>query len=158
MKRAEMILFLRDHPNVKITHTSFDSDEYIYSLENGCIYDENGYLFEDWTNARWSRDGIRSRTGGLWEDGWKIKDEQEECTSPLEEAEPEEDFGPKVSKKAYMELRDNFISFVCSGVHNPAPYCANVSEKCVNGYGWCKQDSAACRGFSPKVERKGNFK
>lgn len=151
MKRAEMIVFIRTHPNTKITHPLFDSDEYIYFSEDGCVYDERGRLFEDWTNTRWSRDGVRARAGGSWEDGWEIKEER--GASEDDNQAPR----PRVSMSAYNSLRDMFTDFVCSGIHNPAPYCENVSQKCVNCYGWCKQDDDACRGFSPRVERKGNL-
>lgn len=152
MKRAEMIMFLKAHPNVKITHPLFDSDEYIYSSEDGCVYDERGSLFADWTNTRWSRDGIRCRTGEQWSDGWEIKEEQ----SNSENAGLEENQSRRVSMKAYDDLRDMFTDYVCSGIHNPAHYCENVSESCVNNYGWCKKDGEGCKGFSPRVKRKGN--
>ena len=71
MTRDEMIEFIKSNPCVKITHTLFDASEHIYSQDNGNVYDERGYLFEDWySNAR---DGIRSRIGGRWETGWSIK-------------------------------------------------------------------------------------
>lgn len=157
MKRVEMIMFITTHPNVKITHTLFDDDEYIYFAEDGCVYDERGSLFEDWRNARWARDGIRKRTGSQWEDGWEIKSEQDNGKVPDEGGCHEESQAIRVSMKAYNALRDMFVDFVCSGIHNPAPYCENVSDKCVNCYGWCKQDSDECRGFSPRIERKGNI-
>lgn len=50
----------------------------------------------------------------------------------------------------YAELRENFIDYVCSGVSNLAPYCANKSGFCVNARGWCIEGSGACKGFSPK--------
>ena len=49
----------------------------------------------------------------------------------------------------YHELRENFIDYVCSGIPNVAPYCLNKCEECVNGYGWCKQNSDKCQGFNP---------
>ena len=74
MTRDEMINFIKEHPNVKITHVLFDKDEYIYSKNDGNVYDENDYLFEDWSSCGPScSDGIRIREGGIWEDGWKIK-------------------------------------------------------------------------------------
>lgn len=72
MTRDEMIVFMEENPNVKITHTLFDSDEYIYQKEDGKVYDENGYLFDDWYSDR--NNGVRMRTGGNWEDGWSVKE------------------------------------------------------------------------------------
>lgn len=74
MSRDEMIQFIKANPIVKITHTLFDEFEYIYSAQDGNVYDENGYLFEDWYSFGCSRrDGIRERVGGRWETGWSIK-------------------------------------------------------------------------------------
>ena len=69
--RAWALDILKNQPNVKITHRYFSSDEYIYGKEDGNVYDENGYLFEDWESDRFS--GMRMRFGGVWEDGWDYK-------------------------------------------------------------------------------------
>ena len=76
MTRTEMITFIKENPNVPITHPLFTIDEYIFSVENGKVYTEEGYLFEDWysPNDRTGWNGIRMRTGGWWEDGWHIKE------------------------------------------------------------------------------------
>ena len=71
MTRTEMIEFLNKNPNVKVSHSSFGSDEYLYQ-KNGYIYDENGYLFEDWWSKR--HNGLRMRSGDVWEDGWYVKE------------------------------------------------------------------------------------
>ena len=75
MTRDQMIALIQNNHNVHITHTLFSDNEYIFSAENGNVYDENGYLFEDWYSPNnvtgWN--GIRERTGGRWEDGWSIK-------------------------------------------------------------------------------------
>ena len=52
----------------------------------------------------------------------------------------------------YNDLRDDFIDYVCSGVQNPAPYCGNATEKCVDARGWCVNNE--CNGFTPRGERK----
>jgi hypothetical protein len=36
------------------------------------VYDENGYVFETWIGT--FHNGIRMRTGGLWETGWSVKE------------------------------------------------------------------------------------
>ena len=46
MSRNEMIEFIRKNPFVHITHFLFDNDEYIYSYEDGLVYDEHGYLLK----------------------------------------------------------------------------------------------------------------
>lgn len=77
MTRTEMIEFIKANPHVEITHFLFDEDEYIYSDNDGVVWDERGYLFEDWsspTNSWIGIGGIRIRTGGQWEDGWHIKE------------------------------------------------------------------------------------
>ena len=77
MTREVMIVFMEENPNVKITHTLFGSEEYIYQKEDGDVYDENGYLFDDWYSDR--NNGVRMRTGGNWEDGWSVKFDKETC-------------------------------------------------------------------------------
>lgn len=47
MYRDTMIKFMEENPGVKIIHGLFGNDEFIYQKNNGCVYDENGYLFED---------------------------------------------------------------------------------------------------------------
>ena len=61
-----------------------------------------------------------------------------------------------VEAEKYDELRENFIDYVCSGIPNVAPYCANRCRECVDGRGWCKEDPATCKGFNPALERKDN--
>lgn len=76
MTRTEMIAFIRKNPHVFVAHTLFDESEYIYTGDDGFVYDENGYLFEDWGDGfgSWNRNNsIRTRIGGQWEDGWYIK-------------------------------------------------------------------------------------
>lgn len=72
MTRDEMIAFISEHPNVKITHPLFGSEEYLIGKEDGNVYDEKGYLFEDWHSDR--NNGLRMRKGDIWEKGWMVKD------------------------------------------------------------------------------------
>ena len=77
MTRTEMIEFVKENPYVHITHLLFDDSEYIYSADDGNVYEENGYLFENWDSVTdmWSGvNGIRMRTGGGWANGWRIKE------------------------------------------------------------------------------------
>lgn len=77
MTREAMIEFMEENPNVKITHSLFGSEEYIYQKENGNVYDENNYLFDDWYSD--TNNGVRMRTGGNWEDGWSVKFDKDTC-------------------------------------------------------------------------------
>lgn len=63
-----------------------------------------------------------------------------------------------VAIEKYNDLAEDFIDYVCSGSPNPAPYCANACEKCVDRLGWCANGSDECKGFRPKGygERKEN--
>ena len=71
-----MLEFIKDNPNTPVSHTLFDSHEYIYCDEkDGNVYDENGYLFEDWDSVTnmWSGvNGLRLRQGGRWDNEWFI--------------------------------------------------------------------------------------
>ena len=77
MLRTQIINFMKENPNVKITHRLFDSDEYLYQENDGKVYDEKGYLFEDWYSD--DRNGMRMRTGGSWEDGWDVYHDNDTC-------------------------------------------------------------------------------
>ena len=50
MTRQEMIVFIIKNPNVHISHPLFADYEFIYSGSDGLVYDENGYVFEDWSS------------------------------------------------------------------------------------------------------------
>lgn len=79
MTRDEMIAFIKENPNIKIKHEYFSPDEYIYSKENGDVYTEEGYLFEDWYNSKFTgHNGIRMRKGDGWETGWSLYKENED--------------------------------------------------------------------------------
>ncbi len=73
LSRSEMIELIKNHPHIPFAHRLFSQGEYIYSNAAGDIYDENGYLFEDWhSDGPGRHDGIRRRTVGAWEHGWQI--------------------------------------------------------------------------------------
>lgn len=70
--REQAIYRLKNHPNEKITHRLFGPDEYIYS-KDGKVYDEDGYLFEDWiSEGLGQHNGMRMRAGDSFEDGWSL--------------------------------------------------------------------------------------
>lgn len=80
MDRNMMIKLMEENPGAKITHELFGTGEFIYQKDNGYVYDENGYLFEDWYSSGFGRhDGIRMRKGGNWEDGWEIAEKYDIC-------------------------------------------------------------------------------
>ena len=82
MTRTEILAYLRGNFYHRVTHRLFDSTEYLYCAEDGNIYDENGYLFEDWDEGSFAHNGLRMRTGGPWEDGWGILDKAERGVLP----------------------------------------------------------------------------
>jgi len=82
MTLSEMIAYIKANPYHQISHSLFADDEYIYYGYEGYVYDENGYLFEDWesTTNKWiGHNGIRLRDGKEWQDGWYVKKEIEVC-------------------------------------------------------------------------------
>lgn len=82
MTRAEILAYLRGNLYKRVTHRLFDPDEYLYAAEDGNIYDENGYLFEDWDEGSFAHNGLRMRTGGPWETDWEIIDKAERGVAP----------------------------------------------------------------------------
>lgn len=79
MARDEMIAFIKANAYVRISHRLFEPSEYLYSAKDGCIYDENGYLFEDWEPGGLAHNGIRMRSGGAWETGWRVIGGEDVC-------------------------------------------------------------------------------
>ena len=73
MTFGEMVVYIRENPGVAVTHRLFDEHEFIFMAENGNVYDERGYLFEDWDLGSNAHDGIRCRNFGPWENGWSLK-------------------------------------------------------------------------------------
>ena len=62
-----------------------------------------------------------------------------------------------VPLEAYNELCEMFMDYVCSGVPNPAPFCENACDECLNAYGWCSNgENEACKGFVPKGRSEHN--
>lgn len=78
MTRSEMIAYINANHYHKISHYLFAYEEYIYAGHDGYVYDENGYIFEDWYDPI-RYDGIRDRKGGRWEDGWYVKEKVKPC-------------------------------------------------------------------------------
>jgi hypothetical protein len=72
MTKEQAINYMLHQPYHKITHRLFAHDEYIYSKGDGIIYDENGYVFEDFEVARVPRCGMRIRNEDYWWEGWSI--------------------------------------------------------------------------------------
>jgi hypothetical protein len=75
LSRLAVETILLNYPGVKIAHASFSKDEYIYSKEDAKVYTEENYLFEDWCSyGAGQHNGMRMRTGGIWEKDWYIKE------------------------------------------------------------------------------------
>ena len=72
MDREQMITFIKQNPYVHVAHRLFCPGEYIYSKEDGNIYDENDYLFENWNGINSRFNGLATRVGGSWDNGWYI--------------------------------------------------------------------------------------
>jgi hypothetical protein len=72
MTIQEAIKVMLDNPYKKIKHRLFAPDEYIYSKGDKIIYDENGYVFEDWYSHC---DGLRIKKEAFCEEGWSVYDE-----------------------------------------------------------------------------------
>lgn len=70
LTRTEMMAMLTSRPNIKVSHRLFDDNEYLYMGPDGKVYDENGYLFEDWDTP--IHNGVRMRDGGVWDKDWFI--------------------------------------------------------------------------------------
>lgn len=49
------------------------------------------------------------------------------------------------------DLVDDFTSYVSLRVPNPAPYCSNACDDCIDARGWCREDWINCRGFAPNI-------
>lgn len=75
MKYGEMIEYIRSHPLVAISHVLFSDNEYIFQNTDGNVYDENGYLFENWDFCSNQWNGLRCRDFGPWQSGWFVKAE-----------------------------------------------------------------------------------
>lgn len=81
MDRSTMIKIMKDNPGVKFCHGLFSKNEYLYCKEDGKVYTEEGYLFEDWfSEGTYKHNGLRMREGGSWETGWSIIMENNTCS------------------------------------------------------------------------------
>ena len=77
MERTEMLKLMNENHYVKIRHMYFGDEEYIFMKDDGNVYDENGYLFENWFDDH--HNGIRMRNGDAWESGWSIIKNLDSC-------------------------------------------------------------------------------
>lgn len=122
MKRSEMIAFIKANPYVKITHFLFDTGEYIYSAKDGCVYEENNYLFEDWDEFSLAHNGIRTRVGGLWEDGWIEREKMTTETSYVDllyklKTDVESDAIPPIEQANIIEIIEELESMLWKYSH-----------------------------------------
>lgn len=70
-----ILVYMYEHPFIHISHNLFDEDEYIYyDNQESVIKDENGNVFEDWSEHSTSYNGIMIRyPQDVWKYGWYIK-------------------------------------------------------------------------------------
>lgn len=68
ISKKAIIEFMKKNPFSAVSHDLFDKDEFLY-FDGSVIRDELGYVFEDGK----SRNGLRLRSGGVWEIGWLIR-------------------------------------------------------------------------------------
>lgn len=83
MSKLNILVYMYEHPNVRISHDLFDDNEYIYyDKECDCIKDEYNNIFESWEEGRNIYNGFYARTGSRWDYGWHLydKDESEQRT------------------------------------------------------------------------------
>ena len=74
MTRDEMIEFIKANPGLKIAHRYFSTEEYIVMRDDGNVYTEEGYLFEDWYSiGPGAHSGIRDRVDSYFQTGWFVK-------------------------------------------------------------------------------------
>ena len=107
MTRTEMIGFIRENPYIKVTHILFLRDEYIYSKRDGCVYEEHGYLFEDFISER--SNGLRMRSGGAWENGWLLYEEEKKREMDYRDECTHNDLA-QIIKAEYFGKRNNHPS------------------------------------------------
>lgn len=69
MTKDQAIHYMLHTPYCKVTHRLFAPGEYLYSKGDGIIYDEAGYVFEDFAS---SRDGMRIRSDSFWNADWSV--------------------------------------------------------------------------------------
>jgi hypothetical protein len=73
MTKEQAINYMLHNPYHKITHRLFAQDEYLYSKGDGIIYDEAGYVFEDFEiGDPVPRCGMRIRNDDFWWKDWSI--------------------------------------------------------------------------------------
>lgn len=72
MTRSEMISFITGNPYKRVKHRLFSDEEYLYLANDGYVYEESDYLFETWDPSDWAHNGLRTRSGGVWETGWSL--------------------------------------------------------------------------------------
>lgn len=53
----------------------------------------------------------------------------------------------------YEMLKENFVDYVCSGTNNPAPYCINRCDECVDARNFCIGCGEKCKGFNPEIAK-----
>ena len=71
MNKQSAIYLMESGPHVKMTHTYFSEEEYIYMI-NHEIYDEKDYKMSFYIPGQGHITFWTDRTGPEWEEGWSI--------------------------------------------------------------------------------------
>ena len=83
MSKLNILVYMYEHPSVRVSHDLFDTNEYIYyDKECDCIKDEYGNIFESWEEGRNIYNGFYVRTGSRWEYGWHLYDKEDAVQEP----------------------------------------------------------------------------
>ena len=76
LTREEAIAILRTNPTAKVSHVLFSEDEFLIGNGGGTVFDENDYVFEDWTSS--NHNGIRMRNDSYFKTGWYLKTKKDD--------------------------------------------------------------------------------
>lgn len=71
MTKDQAIHYMLNNPNCHVWHPLFSPNEFLFAKEDGIIYDECGYVFEDFEENS-SRAGMRLRWEDVWLSGWRV--------------------------------------------------------------------------------------
>ena len=120
MTYNEMLQTIKNNHNLKISHTSFAPHEYIYSKENGVVYDSKGEIFDDFYSV--AHCGLREKYDGEWEYGWYLYDWKKDLKKDEESQKVigAKEFRKRIKAKLKssnpeIDVEDLYFSQLCIG-------------------------------------------
>lgn len=118
MTLNEMLQTIKNNHNLKISHTSFDPNEYIYSKENGIVCNSKGEIFDDFCSDVYC--GLRERYDGEWEYGWYLYDDNTTQNHKAEKVIGAKEFRKRIKAKLKssnpeIDVEDLYFSQLCIG-------------------------------------------